>query len=404
MGINFPDTPVLNQLHPIPLLPGLPQYRWDGEKWVTATSIDMPGTVRYDTAQTLTASQKAQARSNIDALKKNYIINGAMMVSQENGTTAGTAVGYYPVDMFSYSASAPTAVISTSQITSGTPAGSPNRLRLTVTTADVTVNAGDISSIQHAIEGFRYADLFVSGSKTITLQFGVKAPAGTYCVSFRNASTNRSYVAEYVIAAGEANTSVMKSVTLATDATGTWAFDNTAGVYINWTLQGGTTYQTAAGGWAAGNFMASPNQFNFLGTNGNIFELFDVGLYEGPAAPVFQVPDYPSELALCQRYLYAPLGGSAGYSGFVVSATIARIAVPFRTIMRAVPTLLTQVVGNVAINTATANGTGSAVVLNGAGGQGACGLDVTCAGATFTTGQGAVAVLPPPSVLFNARL
>src|SRR6185295_16895875 len=101
MGIDFPSSPVLNQLHPIPIAPGVPQYRWDGEKWVTATSIDMPGTVRYDTAQTLTPAQKAQARSNIDCLKKNYIINGGMQVSQENGATAGTTSGYYPVDMFS---------------------------------------------------------------------------------------------------------------------------------------------------------------------------------------------------------------------------------------------------------------------------------------------------------------
>ena len=37
-------------------------------------------------------------------------------------------------------------------------------------------------------------------------------------------------------------------------------------------------------------------------TAGNIFELFDVSLTEGTVAPPFQVPDYASELALCQRY------------------------------------------------------------------------------------------------------
>ena len=57
--------------------------------------------VRYDTAQSLTPAQRSQARANIDVTKKNYIINGAMMISQENGATAGTASGYYPVDQFS---------------------------------------------------------------------------------------------------------------------------------------------------------------------------------------------------------------------------------------------------------------------------------------------------------------
>lgn len=54
--------------------------------------------VRYDAMQTLTAAQKSQARANIDMLKKNYIINGGMQISQENGTTAVSANGSYPVD------------------------------------------------------------------------------------------------------------------------------------------------------------------------------------------------------------------------------------------------------------------------------------------------------------------
>ena len=60
----------------------------------------LAGAVRYDVAQTLTANQMAQARSNIAVTKKNYIVNGAMMVSQENGTTAVTLAGTYPVDQF----------------------------------------------------------------------------------------------------------------------------------------------------------------------------------------------------------------------------------------------------------------------------------------------------------------
>jgi len=303
MGINFPDTPVLNQLYPIPITPGLPQYRWDGEKWVTATSIDMSGTVRYDTAQALTASQKAQARSNIDCLKKNYIINGAMQVSQENGATVGTTSGYYAADMFNYIFSN-AGVQSFAQVASPAPSGSPNRLRVTVTTADASVGAGDFLFIGQTPEGLRVADLRLgsSAAKTFTVQFGVKAPAGTYSMSFTNGAANRTYVAEYVIAAGEANIDVVKSITLTGDTTGTWAVDNSAGVYIRWCLMVGTTNQLAAGAWGAGNLLGSPNQFNFMGTVNNVFELFDVGLYEGPVAPAFQVPDYPSELALCRRY------------------------------------------------------------------------------------------------------
>jgi hypothetical protein len=39
-----------------------------------------------------------------------------------------------------------------------------------------------------------------------------------------------------------------------------------------------------------------------MGTLGNVFHLFDVSLTEGTVAPPFVVPDYASELTLCQRY------------------------------------------------------------------------------------------------------
>jgi hypothetical protein len=264
--------------------------------------------------------------------KKNYIINGAMMVSQENGSTAGTTLGYFPVDQFQYTGAGSAAVVSTAQVASLTPAGSPTRIRLTVTSPDVTQDAGDFLTVVQAIEGFRFADLKsgTSGAKTITLQFGVKAPAGTYCVAVRNATFNRSYVAEYVIAAGEANTDVVKSVSLQFDTTGTWAKDNTVGAYISWAFICGSTYRTTAGAWTAGNLMGSANQFNFTGTNGNIFELFDVSLTEGSVAPPYQVPDYARELALCQRYFVRLNNEPLGLANTAFSIGVIRYPVPMR--------------------------------------------------------------------------
>jgi hypothetical protein len=263
------------------------------------------GAVRYDIAQSLTAAQKAQGRANLDTLKRNYIINGAMMISQENGTTSGTASGYYPVDQFNMFSTGTTGVVSVAQVASITPGGSLNRLRATVTTADAAVAAGDLVVLSTWVEGLFAADLRAgsASAKTIVIQFGVKAPTGIYCVVLRNGGAiNRTYVAEYAITAGEANTDVVKSVSFNLDTTGTWVTDTTAAFIITWGLMVGSTYQTPAGVWTAGSFIGSSNQFNFLGTNGNIFELFDVGLYEGTTAPAFQVPDYPSEVRACQRY------------------------------------------------------------------------------------------------------
>lgn len=288
--------------------------------------------VRYDAAQTLTAAQKAQARANIDVLKRNYIINGAMMISQENGATAGAGaagVGYYPVDAFCVLWAGTTGAYLTNQLTGApiTPAGSPNRLYVTVNTADTSVGTSDLVQIFQNIEGFRIADLkFGSASaKQFTLQFGVNAPAGTYCVTFINAASNRSYVAEYVIAAGEAGTDVVKTITVQGDTSGTWAKDNTTGLGIHWCLMAGTTFQQAASSWGTGNVVGSPNQFNFMGAVNNQFQLFDVGLYEGTTAPPFQVPDYASELQLCLRYweklASQNLNASANQGGVAIGAT-----------------------------------------------------------------------------------
>ena len=67
--------------------------------------------VRFDAAQGLNANQQAQARSNIAVTKKNYIINGAMVVSQQNGPTPGATIGYFPVDQFSVVTSGTTGCI-----------------------------------------------------------------------------------------------------------------------------------------------------------------------------------------------------------------------------------------------------------------------------------------------------
>jgi hypothetical protein len=269
--------------------------------------VNVPGgpAVRYDAPQGLTYLQQAQGRSNIGALKKNYIINGAMMVSQENGLTAGSTNGYFPADQFIVNFAGTTGTMNIGQMVLATPSGSPNRIQVRATAADATMDTGDVVQIATKIEGLRVADLLIgtAAAKTITLQFGVKAPAGTYCVAFRNANTrDRRYVAEYTIVIGEANVDVIKSITLTLDTTGTWPADNIGSLEIIWTLMAGSTNQTTAGSWGAGSQVATTNQFNFMGTVNNTFNLFDVGLYEGAVAPPFMVPDFASELAVCMRY------------------------------------------------------------------------------------------------------
>ncbi|MFZ5717358.1 MAG: hypothetical protein ACOY3N_31400 [Bradyrhizobium sp.] len=251
-----------------------------------------------------TAGQMAQARANIGVTRKNYLLNGGMQVSQENGTTAGATAGYYPADQWR-SEFSNAGVVSSAQVASSTPGGSPYRIRMTVTTADASVASSDYYIISQRIEGNRMADLRfgTAAAKTITVQFGVRAPAGIYCVAIRNGAPNRIITAEYTIGAGEANADVIKNVTFAGDTAGTWAFDHTAGMEVMFVLMGGSSFVQSPNTWSgASSVFASANQFNFMGTVGNVFELFDVGLYEGSVAPPFQLPDFSEELDRCQRY------------------------------------------------------------------------------------------------------
>jgi hypothetical protein len=270
--------------------------------------------------------------------KKNYIVNGAMQISQENGTTALTGfTGKYPADQFWVVGSAGGA-ISFSQVNSLSPAGSPNRIRITATTADASVGATDNLAIYQPLEGLRTADLKfgTAAAKTVTIQFGVRAPAGTYSVVLKSGSSSRSYVAEYVITAGEANTDVIKSVTIPGSTTGTFLTDNNAGMEVRWGLMAGSNWRTTAGSWANFDAIGSTNQFNFMGTINNIFELFDVSMTEGSVAPPFVVPDYASEYLACQRYWRRNLPSTVTWLNPTTARTIITAALPFMRVTPAV--------------------------------------------------------------------
>lgn len=257
------------------------------------------------------ASTATAARTNLgfgsamDA-RRNRIVNGGMMISQENGTTAASTDGYYPVDQFAYVKSHD-GTVSVAQVASTTPGGSPNRLRATVSGTDTSIAAGQYAYLTQKIEGQMVADFRYGGASATAaiLRFGIKAPAGTYCVSLTNSANNRSFVSEVVIALGEANTDVVKTVAITGDATGTWLTDTGIGLQVRWCLAAGSTYQGATG-WSAGNFLCTSNQSNFLGTNAQVFELFDVGLYLDPdgsgVPPPWELPDYGETLRGCRRY------------------------------------------------------------------------------------------------------
>ena len=85
---------------------------------------------------------------------------------------------------------------------------------------------------------------------------------------------------------------------------------------LSFTFATGTTYQGVAG-WQAGNFFGSAATSNGMATAGNVFEIFDVGLYldklNTSLPPPWQMPDEAAELLACQRYWEQAVSGIYGY-------------------------------------------------------------------------------------------
>ena len=117
MAFDFPNTPTVGQVYS--------GYVWDSEKWLT---------------------QPAKGS------KKNYIINGAMMVAQEFGTGGTSVHGQYGIDMWFLGSTGPSC--SMFQGSGPTPSGSPYYMTYSVTTGKPSLAAGDSAQAQTCVEGF----------------------------------------------------------------------------------------------------------------------------------------------------------------------------------------------------------------------------------------------------------
>ena len=238
---------------------------------------------------------------------KNYIVNPGMRISQENGTSSGTASSYYLADQWRSSHSQD-GTLTFQQVSSATPGGSENRIRMTVTSADTSIAAGQYALITQYIEGLRTADLQwgTANATDVVLRFGFKGPAGTYAVALKNQDVNRTFIREFTISGGDANTDTLQTLTFPGDTSGTWDKDNTSSFLLLFIFAVGSTYQTTADAWQAGSYLGTSSTSNGIGTTSDVFEIFDVGLYADPdstgVAPRFELPHYDIDLLECQRY------------------------------------------------------------------------------------------------------
>ena len=263
---------------------------------------------------------------------RNRIINGAMVIDQRNAGAAVTTDGSYAVDRFIFGKSGSQTF--TGQSSTTAPSGFTNSISVTIGTG-ASPGASDRLTLSQSIEGFNVADLGwgTADAQSITFSFWVRSSlTGAFGVAFRNSATNRAYVASYTVSA--ANTWEYKTLTIPGDTSGTWAKDNTAGIFLNFDLGCGSTFSTTSGSWQAGNFLGLTGGVKLNATSGATFYITGVQLEKGSVATPFEYRQYGTELMLCQRYYWV----MTATQGTAASATLARFNVSHPW-MRAAPSV-----------------------------------------------------------------
>jgi hypothetical protein len=176
-------------------------------------------------------------------------------------------------------------------------------LTLDVTTVDASIAVNDYYMVQQVIEGLNSLSLGFgqAGTRYCTLSFWHKhTKTGTYCAGVTNATGGRSYVAEYTQAV--TNTWEKATLTIPVDTSGTWLYTSGIGVAVRFAVVAGSTFQTTANTWAAGNYLATSNQVNALDSTSNFCKFALIQLEAGSVATQFETRSVGQELALCQRY------------------------------------------------------------------------------------------------------
>ncbi len=277
----------------------------------------------------------AQSGSN-NVTFRNRIINGGMVIDQRNaGASVTPTNSQYLVDRFY--AGLTQASKYTAQQSSTAPAGFTKSLLITSSSA-YSVGSSDVFYIGQGIEGFNISDLGwgTASAATVTLSFWVRSSlTGTFGGSLFNSASNRSYPFSYTISA--ANTFEQKTITIAGDTSGTWATNNTGGIFLSIGLGAGATYSGTAGAWAGSLYLTATGATSVVGTNGATFYITGVQLERGSAASPFEFRQYGTELALCQRYYFKEAGTMYGGRYSDTSGFAGATCLP--AVMRANPTL-----------------------------------------------------------------
>jgi hypothetical protein len=255
---------------------------------------------------------------------RNIVYNGAMKVAQRSTseTGLGAASGYFTTDRWSIAVGAASAGRFTmAQIADG-PAGFANCTKLSCTTADTSIAAGEGLRFRQKFEGqdLQQIKKGTASAEQLTISFWVKGNAtATYVAELYDNDNGRQISKSFAVTTSWAKITLL----IPADTTGAFDDDNAASLELDLWLHAGATYTSGTlndDAWAAA---VSANRAvgisSFFDATSRTFFITGVQMELGAAATEFEHMTYGSELELCKRY-YQVAGGGTAYQNMVVAA------------------------------------------------------------------------------------
>ena len=275
---------------------------------------------------------------------KNFIINGAQNVAQRgtSSTGLGGSTGYFVTDrnklVFSTSGR-----LTMEQVADG-PSGFLNATKLSCTTADTSIGAGENFLFSQYFEGQNLQSLKkgTSDAVPITVSFYVKGNASaTYGMEIYDLDNTRSISTTFDVTTGW--TRVEK--TFAGDTTGALDDDNNASLAIFLWLHAGSdsnsgTLNTSWNSVTAANRTDS-NNTSFFDSTSRTFFITGWQMEIGEKATAFEHELFDVTLEKCQRY-YQAENYADHYRAMRTTDGKSQIVTKFKTTMRAQPDVTTS--------------------------------------------------------------
>ena len=282
--------------------------------------------------------------------RRNLLINGNLNAWQRGTSFVSPANGDYLADRWRWNHSG-SGLVTVSRSTTVPDKSCLYSLKVDVDTADASLAAGDYYELEQRIEGHNIQVLKwgAAGARKAAVGFWVRSSkTGTFTVAFRNATPDRSYVAEIVI--NVANTWEFKTVILTAGPTdGTWAIDHTAGLLMSIVLAAGTDWDTTKDAWQSSNDRSTAAADNYLDNVANDFYFAQTQLEAGDVGTPFEFLPASEEVELRERYYQKTYEAATDPGALINIGAIAKrqssastalwVTNPLRVRMRTAPTI-----------------------------------------------------------------